>query len=215
MIYPIRYYGDPILRKKAQAVKDFNEELKTFGDDLVETMYDAFGIGLAAPQVGLSKRIFLAIETDPKAKDEEPKEGEDDESETKTIEELREAWGVIGEYVMVNPKIVSRSGIQHGPDGCLSTPGIFHKEVLRDMDIVVEYQDVTGKEITLEASGRFSHIIQHEYDHLDGVLFMDRIPKDERRAFMQEHRSEFAEIQRDAKHIIKEVKQDSKLLPVI
>ena len=213
MIYPIRYYGDPILRKKAREITEFNEELKTFGDDLVETMYDAFGIGLAAPQVGLLRRVFLAIDTDPNAKEEEPTEGEEDEP--KTIEQLREAWGVIGEYVMVNPKIVSRSGEQYGVDGCLSTPGIFHQEIRRDMNIVVEYQDVTGKELTLEASGRFAHVIQHEYDHLDGILFMDRLPDDQKRVFMQENRAEFADIQRDAKHVLKEVKRDAKLIPVI
>ena len=212
MIYPIRYYGDPVLRKKTQAVNKFDDALKTFGDDLTETMYDAFGIGLAAPQVGLSKRIFLAIETDPNAKEAEP---DDEDAPPKTIDELREAWNVIGEYIMVNPKIVSRSGVQHGTDGCLSTPGIFHSAVKRDLDIVVEYQDVMGKEHTLEASGRFSHVIQHEYDHLEGILFMDRLSDAEKRTFMQENREDFAEIQRDAKHVMKLVKSDSKLQPVI
>jgi len=162
MIYPIRYYGDPILRKKAREITEFNDDLKTFADDMVETMYDAFGIGLAAPQVGLLKRMFVAIETDPNAKEAEP--DDEDADQPKTVDELRTAWNVVNEYVMVNPKVVSRSGEQYGTDGCLSTPGIFHKAVKRDMDIVVEYQDVTGKEHTLEASGRFSHIIQHEYD---------------------------------------------------
>lgn len=212
MIYPIRYYGDPVLRKKAREITEFNDELKTVAENMVETMYDAYGIGLAAPQVGLLKRMFVAIETDPDAKEGKD---DDDSEEPKSIEELRTAWNVIGEYVMVNPKIVSRSGTQHGADGCLSTPGIFHKAVKRDMDIVVEYQDVSGKEHTLETSGRFSHIIQHEYDHLDGILFMDRLPDAEKRAFMQENREEFAEIQRDSKHILKQVRQNKSLQPVI
>ena len=212
MIYPIRYYGDSILRKKAKAITTFDETLKTVADNMVETMYDAYGIGLAAPQVGLLRRMFIGIETDPNAKEEEP---DDEEAAPKTIDELRKAWNVIGEYIMVNPRIVSRSGEQFGADGCLSTPGIFHQAVKRDMDIVVEYQDITGKELTLEASGRFSHIIQHEYDHLDGVLFMDRLPDAEKRTFMQENREEFAEIQRDAKHVLKQVKQNKKLQPVV
>ncbi len=212
MIYPIRYYGDPVLRKKAQPITTFDDTLKAVADSMVETMYDAYGIGLAAPQVGLLKRMFVAIETDPNAKESEP---DDDDAPPKTIDELREAWNVIGEYIMINPKIVSKSGEQFGTDGCLSTPGIFHSAIKRDMDIVVEYQDVTGKELTLEASGRFSHVIQHENDHLNGVLFMDRLSDTEKRAFMQEHREEFAEIQRDAKHVMKQVKQNKNLQPVV
>ena len=95
---------------------------------MIETMYHFNGIGLAAPQIGISKRIFIAAEIDPVKR----AENKEDETPPKTIEEKRERWGVIKEHVMVNPKISKREGTQYGVDGCLSIPGLSVEEMKRD-----------------------------------------------------------------------------------
>lgn len=198
MIYPIRYYGDPVLRKQARPVTVFNEELKTLADDMLETMYDANGVGLAAPQIGLSKRLFVALQLEP-VEDEV----EDDAEAELSTEEKRKRWGVKAEHVMINPKITARSGEQVAQDGCLSVPGLFVEEMRRDQAVTVRYQDVEGNTHALEAEGHFAHVIQHEFDHLNGVLFFDRLPETERKRFMNEHRRELAELQREAKAWLK------------
>lgn len=227
MIYPILYYGEPILRRRARAVEKFDAELATLAADMIETMYAADGVGLAAPQIGLDKRLFVALEVnrddpseaepgadepedEPGAHDEEPAgqlaepreessaaASEDDEELTE--EEKREAWGVVREHVIVNPVILESSGRQLARDGCLSLPGLVVEDVPRPTTVILEYQDLTGAKHSLRADGYFAHVLQHEFDHLEGVLYFDHLPAARRDAFLEEHRSLLAEWQRLAR----------------
>ena len=197
MIYPIRTYGDPVLRQTASPVARFGEELERLAADMLETMYDANGVGLAAPQIGLAKRIFVALELG---------EADDAELPDEAAEDDDGRWGVVAEHVMVNPEIVERSGLQVAQDGCLSLPGLYVEEMRRDLRVRVRYRDLRGEPRELEAEGHFAHVIQHETDHLDGVLFFDRLPDAERRAFLDEHRAELAQMQRDAKALLKRLR---------
>lgn len=208
MIHPIRYFGDPVLRASARPVTRFDDALARLASDMLETMYDANGVGLAAPQIGISKRIFVALEIDKTLEEEGEEPGEDDAAEGgETPQEKRRRWGVVAEHVMVNPEIVGREGTQYGQDGCLSVPGLYVDALERDLRVRVRYQDVQGHRHRLEAEGHFAHVLQHEHDHLEGVLFFDRLAKDERRAFLEEHRAELADIQRQAKALLKELRQ--------
>ena len=197
MIHPIRYYGDPILRRVAKPITSFDDNLAKLVDDMVETVYDANGIGLAAPQIGVSVRLFLALETTPLEEDER------NYSETTAKEEKRELWGVQAEHILVNPEIIEHSGTQVGPDGCLSVPGLFYETMERWDTITVNYQKIDGPPTTMKASGRLAHIIQHETDHLNGILFFDRLSASQRAKFKDEYRSELAEMQRHSKLFIK------------
>ena len=184
MIYPIRLYGDPILRSHALPVRDFGE-IAEIAQSMFATMVEAGGVGLAGPQVGLRQRIFVVLEYDfddkgapidpPKAK-----------------------------HVFVNPKITASSGEELGEEGCLSLPGIYSERVPRALQITVEYQDETGTSRSLDAEGYFARAIQHEYDHLDGVLFFDRLSRSERQAFLEEHHNELAEFQRRSRILARE-----------
>lgn len=204
MIYKIRYYGDPMLRKRAAPVTGFDDKLAALARDMLETMYAASGVGLAAPQIGLSMRVFVALElAEQEAEDEA---GDETGGQVMTSGEKREKWGVLAEHVMVNPVITARSGVQHGTDGCLSLPGLFVEQMKRDQRVRVRYQDVTGAWHERDAEGHFAHVIQHELDHLDGVLFFDRLPEPEKRTFLEEHRRELAELQREAKAYLKDLK---------
>ena len=185
MIRPIRYYGDPVLRRPARPVTRFDEELARLANDMIETMHDDEGVGLAAPQVGEPLRVFVASQC---------RRGEEGELEH------------LADFVLVNPQIVERHGNQVVPEGCLSIPGIFVDELERDLRVRVRYQDVEGEERELEAEGHFAQVLQHETDHLDGVLFFDRLPESERRSFLEEHRSELAQLQRQAKARLKELR---------
>lgn len=207
MVYRIRYYGDPVLRKRARPVTVFDEALHKLGRDLLETMYDANGVGLAAPQIGLSTRVFVALELARQSAEEADGEVEGEtEGEVMTRREKREKWGVLAEHVMVNPVIIARNDVQYGTDGCLSLPGIFVEAMKRDAHVRVRYQDLNGETHERDADGHFAHVIQHELDHLDGVLFFDRLPEPEKRAFIDEHRKALAELQREAKGYLKELK---------
>lgn len=141
-------YPDPVLKAPTELVTEFGPELTTLLKDMAETMYDASGIGLAAPQIGVLKRVTV-VDTSP------------DGSEL---------------IYLVNPKIVSRQGKTSSEEGCLSIPG-YREKVERAESIVVQAQDETGKEIEFEAYEILSICIQHELDHLDGVLFIDRLSR--------------------------------------
>ncbi|HZJ09834.1 MAG TPA: peptide deformylase [Trueperaceae bacterium] len=221
MIYPILYYGEPILRRRARPVERFDDDLAALAADMFETMYAADGVGLAAPQIGLDKRLFVALEVDRDDQDDDSEEmagqladaepiedateddaGGEDEPEAKeelTEEQKRRAWGVVREHVIVNPVIQASSGRQLARDGCLSLPGLVAEGVPRPKSVTLEYQDLTGANQSLGADGYFAHVLQHEFDHLEGVLYFDHLPSASREAFLEEHRALLAEWQRLAK----------------
>ncbi len=213
MIYPIRTYGDPILRQKAQLVTRFNESLKELANNMIETMYDANGVGLAAPQIGLSARLFVGLELDLSEEREEKKYSEE-EYKLLSIEEKKELWRVVDEHIMVNPEILEREGIQYGPDGCLSLPGLQVEKIQRDNRVKVRYQDLEGNWHEENLEGHFSHVVQHEHDHLEGVLYIDRLPEEERKSFINEYRQELAEMQRNAKVFLKRLKRAPEMIIV-
>src|SRR5919106_3222081 len=148
MLRRIVRYGDAVLHQPAKPVDVITPEILTLIDDMVETMYAAPGIGLAAPQVGVSLRIFvvdLSVGRDPN--------------------------GVI---TMINPVFVERDGMQLEDEGCLSVPG-FNATVARPQRVVVRGLDRQGHEHTREGTGLLARAFQHEIDHLDGTLFVDRL----------------------------------------
>lgn len=145
MIREIRLYGDPVLREMCRPVDAVDDEVRELIADLMETMYDADGIGLAAPQVGVPLRVFVY-----------------DVREDSTPGAL------------INPEIVSREGKVKDEEGCLSIPGLAEL-VERSERILVRGLDATGDPVEIEAEGLLSRCLQHENDHLDGVLFIDHL----------------------------------------
>jgi len=214
LIHPIVLYGDPILRRRANPVTRFDADLERLAGDMVETMYAADGVGLAAPQIGLPLRLFVALEIGETAEDDEAREGqvmdEPEQEEDLTPEQKRRAWGVVREHVIVNPEVVAMEGRQHGRDGCLSLPGLTVEDVPRAQRFVIDYQDLSGERRRLEAEGYFAHVLQHEYDHLEGVLYFDHLPADRRQAFLEENRKVLAEWQREALALAKERERAAK-----
>jgi peptide deformylase len=148
MIRPILKYGDPMLHGPARAVDVITADVEKLVDDMIDTMYAAPGIGLAATQVGVPLRIFVvdtSVGRDPK-----------------------------GLLVMINPEFVTRDGMQLEEEGCLSVPG-FNATVVRPQHAVVKGLDRAGTEQQVEANGLLARAFQHEIDHLDGTLFVDRL----------------------------------------
>lgn len=148
MIRPIVKYGHPVLHAPARPVGPIDGDIQTLIDDMVETMYVAPGIGLAAPQVGEPLRLFIV-----------------DLSVGRSAGEL---------IVMINPEFVSREGMQTEEEGCLSVPG-FNATVVRPTRAVVKGLDREGRERTIEGEGLLARAFQHEMDHLDGMVFLDRL----------------------------------------
>jgi peptide deformylase len=191
-ILPIRLYGDPILKKRALPVQEF-AGLPQLAEDMLESMFEARGVGLAAPQIGVSRRVFVAAEYLDSSEDEE--EGQEAPLKTRVKET----------YVMVNPVITYRGGGQEeGLEGCLSVPGIYVEGVPRDLQVRVEYQDAEGKKRTLEAEGYLARVFQHEIDHLEGILYFQRLPFPLKQKFLEENREDLADFQRQAKAFLKE-----------
>ncbi|MDA9128401.1 peptide deformylase [Flavobacteriaceae bacterium] len=161
MIYPIVAYGDPVLRKKAQDIAADYPNLSALIDDMFETMYAASGIGLAAPQIGKSIRIFIVDAT--------PFEDDEDLSEADRT--------LLGQFkkVFINPEIVEERGEEWVfNEGCLSIPDI-REDVFRKDEITIKYLDADFKEHEEVFSGIAARIIQHEYDHIEGILFTDHL----------------------------------------
>lgn len=156
----LAYYGNPILRKRAEEVPAVTEEIKQIVQEMDKVMHESKGVGLAAPQIGLSIRLFiLRVEID----------GKDDEEST---------LGPLEVYI--NPKILPLSeSLSYFNEGCLSIPGI-KADVLRPDTIIVEALDFDGKPFKMECDGLRARIIMHENDHINGVLFIDRLPKQQR-----------------------------------
>ena len=148
MIRPILRYGDEVLRRRAENVADITPDIQTLIDDMIETMYAALGVGLAAPQIGLPLRIFVA-----------------DPSVGQNLDKL---------VVMVNPELVEREGVQTEEEGCLSIPG-FNAAVSRPAHVVLRGLDREGGPHEVEGAGLLARACQHELDHLDGSVFIDRL----------------------------------------
>ena len=159
---------DPRLRKKSAPVTVFDDALRSLVKDLAETMRWAKGIGLAAVQVVELKRVVV-IDIGDLNEDDRFMEG-DEESERRLATRRKDSKV----EVFINPVIVESAGQFEYEEGCLSVPGVY-SNVTRKNRIVVEYQDVTGKTHRMEASGLRSIVLQHEMDHMDGVVFTDRI----------------------------------------
>lgn len=155
-------YPDPVLTTIAKPVQteDFNQELKDLCLNMLYTMYHAPGIGLAAPQIGISKRIFV-IDTD--------FDREEDENDEESV-----FLSNFNPRIFINPEFVTKEGEIVYQEGCLSLPGIY-EDVKRFENITLKYQDTDGKHHEISADGLLSICIQHEYDHLEGIVFIDRL----------------------------------------
>lgn len=143
--------GDPVLRKKAVKIRRADEGIRKLADDMFETMLDAPGVGLAAPQIGKSIRLIVV----------HVPEDEDDGTSEVSLK-------------LLNPEIIKAHGSQVGAEGCLSIPG-WAGNVERAMTITVKATDMSDKPVRIKAQGYLAVVLQHEIDHLDGILFPDRI----------------------------------------
>ena len=155
-VQPIRLFGDPVLRSRASEVTTFDKELQRLVQDLTDTMLEAPGAGLAAPQIGVGLRVFT--------------------------------WhvdGVLGH--LVNPTLELSEEIQDGLEGCLSLPELTY-ECKRAMSVVAQGFDMHGEPVTINGSELLARAIQHETDHLDGVLFIDKLDSEARKQAMKEIR---------------------------
>jgi peptide deformylase len=164
-IHKIITSENPILRQKAKKVHHFDPSIAKLIDDMFETMGASHGVGLAAPQIALSIRVFVAEFEDHKV-------------------------------AMVNPEIIKAEGEELGTEGCLSIPGYVGDNIRRATNVVVKGQDARGKPIKVRADGWFARILQHEIDHLDGILFLDRLDRPEDLREITE--SEFEEAEAEA-----------------
>lgn len=149
-ILPIRTFGDPVLRERAHEVETFDRALARLADDMIETMQDAPGVGLAAPQVGRSIRLIVF--------------------------DIGE-----GPRALVNPVLSSFHGEQVGDEGCLSIPGLYF-QVKRALKVRADARDLEGKPVVIEGEDLLARVLQHEVDHIDGVLFIDRLSTEDRKA---------------------------------
>ena len=157
-IFPIRTYGDPVLRTEAADVDAFDDALARLVDDMLETMYDAPGVGLAAPQIGISKRVFVADVGD-------------------------------GPFVMVNPEVVDQSGSWKFDEGCLSVPGHYW-EIKRADYVKASGLDIEGNPVTFDGDELMGRVLQHEIDHLNGMLLLERLPRRTKKQALRELREE-------------------------
>jgi peptide deformylase len=154
---PLHYYGDPVLRRHTSPVKRFDDELATLAEEMIDTMYTFRGVGLAAPQVGVLKRVIVVDTSDDR----------DDA------------------LVMVNPRIIRRAGEDEDTEGCLSIP-LLQVDVIRAKEIEVTYQDLEERERTVRGRGLWARVVQHEVDHLDGRMIVDYMTPEERAGFEAE-----------------------------
>jgi len=159
---PIYTYPDPVLAKVAKPVEQFDQKLEKLVRDMLFAMYHAPGIGLAAPQVGESIRLFV-VDIDFEREEVTRPDG----SEGMEFSNLRP-------MVFINPKFVMKSGETIGKEGCLSVPDVY-EEITRAEKITVEYQGLKGETLTMEADELLAVCLQHENDHLDGVVLIDRL----------------------------------------
>jgi peptide deformylase len=158
--HTIRVFGDPVLKRPTAAVTDIDGALVKLVDAMYETMYEAPGVGLAAPQVGVQKRFFVYDVSD----------------ET-------------GPHVIFNPEIVETSGEWEFEEGCLSLPGLAF-DIVRPKLVAVQGVDADGNEVVIQGDELLGRVFLHEIDHLDGVLMLDRLDRDERKRAMRELREQ-------------------------
>ena len=164
--FAIRTFGDPVLRQRAREVSELDGDLVRLVDAMRVTMHDARGVGLAAPQIGVQKRLY-----------------------TYDVEELVQRGATApGPGVLVNPEIVEMDGEWSYEEGCLSVPGLVF-ELVRPNRVTVRGLDLDGHEIVLEGDELMGRMIQHEIDHLDGILVIDRVDPDTRKAALRELRT--------------------------
>ena len=156
MSYQIRVMGDPVLRQEAKSIDNIDGRIVQMVDDMVPAMYQAEGIGLAAPQVGIQKRLF--------------------------VYDIGE-----GPQTLVNPEIVDTDGEWAFEEGCLSVPGLSF-EIIRPKEVHLVGRDLNGNEVSIEADELLARLFQHELDHLDGVLLLDHLERDERKAALRRWR---------------------------
>lgn len=163
-IYPIRTFGDPVLRLETKPITEIDATVAVLAQDMIETMYDAPGVGLAANQIGVSRRIAVF-----------------------------DAQDELGPRVMINPEILETGGEWEYDEGCLSVPGRYW-EIARPAFARVTALDLEGNEIEYAGDGLLGRVLQHEIDHLDGLLLLDRLPKRERKRALKELREEALEM---------------------
>lgn len=169
MILPIVAYGDAVLRRKTKVIDHHYPDLEELINNMFETMYNAYGVGLAAPQIGLSVRLFV-VDLSPFSKDE------------KLTEEEREQYRNF-KKVFINPEMISETGKKWDfNEGCLSIPDI-REDISRHDTIAIEYYDAGFKKHSHEYNGLMARVIQHEYDHLEGILFTDKLSPLKKRLF--------------------------------
>ncbi len=151
--YDIRIIGDPVLRRRAADITNVDATLVRIADGMLETMYDAQGVGLAAPQIGVQKRLFV--------------------------------WDVgDGPRIIVNPEIIESDGEWVFDEGCLSVPGLSW-EIVRPKQVHVVGRDLDGNEVSVEADELEARLFQHELDHLDGTLLIERLDNERRKAALR------------------------------
>ena len=161
MILPVVAYGDPVLRKKAKAITKDYPNLDALIENMKDTMYGAYGVGLAAPQIGLPIRIFL-VDTEPFSEDDAYSEEEQ--------EQLKNF-----QRTFINAEILEEEGDEWAfNEGCLSIPDV-REDVFRKPRVTIRYQDENFKEHVEVFDGLIARVVQHEYDHIEGILFTDKL----------------------------------------
>lgn len=161
-ILEIKKYPDEVLKKKAETISEINGDLQKLIDNMIETMYNASGVGLAAPQVGVLKRLIV-VDTSPR-------------QENQSL------------IVLINPEITDLEGEILSEEGCLSLPG-FTTRLKRKEKVIVKGLDRNGREIEIEATGLLARALQHEIDHLDGILLIDKISPLKRELFRKKFKT--------------------------
>ena len=166
--FEIRLMGDPVLRQRAAEITEINGRVARMVDDMLPAMYEAEGIGLAAPQVGIQRRLFVF----------DLYEGD-------------------GPQTLINPEIVESDGEWTYTEGCLSVPGLTF-DIVRPKEVHLVGLDLDGNEVSIEADDLTARLFQHELDHLDGLLLIDHLDKAERKDALREWRSKLAQLQSGA-----------------
>jgi peptide deformylase len=191
MILPVVKYGDPVLRKKGAPIEKITPEIKRLVDDMFETMYDAAGVGLAAQQVGHALQLAVI---DVRAVKDRPSTMEIDGGAVDVNAHMP--------LVLINPKITPFGNPAKGPEGCLSFPDIY-TDITRPESVEVEAMGTEGKTVRFKAGGLLSRAVQHEVDHLNGILFIDRMTTEAK----AEVKDEIDALQAETKEALKKQKK--------